>query len=282
MLGTECQGKSCCENILVPGGAFPLGRSDSGTDQHDGHEGEQPEHAVTVSDFYLDTYEVTVGRFRKFVEQYDGTAPSEGAGAHPLIVGSGWQAAWASELPATQAGLMSNLKCFTFSQTWTDTAGGNETHAISCVTWYESFAFCAWDGGRLPTEAEWEYASAGATENRLYPWGQAAPSATYANYNDSDNSPNEVGSHAAGAGRWGHQDLAGSMFEWVFDCYDSGWYAGGGSVCNDCANMSAASLRALRGGGFGSFATDLRAAYRYADMPSDRFEGFGFRCARTP
>ncbi len=50
--------------------------------------------------------------------------------------------------------------------------GTNETYAINCMTWYEAFAFWVWAGGRLPIEAEWEYAAAGGDENRLYPWGQ--------------------------------------------------------------------------------------------------------------
>ena len=150
------------------------------------------------------------------------------------------------------------------------------------MNWYESFAFCVWDGGRLPTEAEWEKASAGGAENRLYPWGPEAPSATTANFCGSDNSPYiDVGSHAAGAGRWGHQDLAGSMWEWVFDVYDSGWYAGGGSTCNDCANMSGTSYRVGRGGGFNSTATNLRAAYRNCGTPTNHNGNIGFRCART-
>ena len=182
MTGTECQGVSCCQNILVPGGTYPMGRSASGTDAYAGQADEQPEHDVTVSDFYLDTYEVTVGRFRKFVEAFDGTPPSDGAGAHPLIVGTGWQAAWNANLASSQVELQSNVKCSATYQTWTDTVGANETYPINCVSWYESFAFCLWDGGRLPTEAEWENASAGGAENRLYPWGQQAPSASTANF----------------------------------------------------------------------------------------------------
>ena len=68
MTGTESQGKSGCSSILVPGGTFPMGRSENGTDAYSGYSDEQPEHDATVSDFYLDEYEVTVGRFRKFVE----------------------------------------------------------------------------------------------------------------------------------------------------------------------------------------------------------------------
>ena len=61
--------------------------------------------------------------------------------------------------------------------TWTDAPGDNEQLPMNCVGFYEAFAFCLWDGGRLPTEAEWESVAAGGEENRLYPWGSTAPGA---------------------------------------------------------------------------------------------------------
>jgi formylglycine-generating enzyme required for sulfatase activity len=259
-----------------------MGRSTNACDAYSSNKSnEQPEHGVTVVDFYLDRFEVTVGRFRHFVEQYDGTPPASGAAAHPLIAGSGWDAAWDGNLPSTQAGLISNLKCLSGYHTWTDSAVSNETYPISCVNWYVAFAFCAWDGGRLPTEAEWEYASAGGSENRLYPWGQEAPSATYANFSGTDPFLN-VGSHPAGASRWGHHDLAGSMVEWVLDWYDPSWYSVGGSSCANCANVNPSSYVVWRGGSWGGSPSALRAAYRGAISPAVRSEYGGFRCARTP
>jgi formylglycine-generating enzyme required for sulfatase activity len=64
MVGDDCGGQSCCENILLPGGTFPMGRSVDGTDWFSGPADEQPEHDATVAPFYLDTFEVTVGRFQ--------------------------------------------------------------------------------------------------------------------------------------------------------------------------------------------------------------------------
>ncbi len=281
---------SCCNRKLVPGGTFPMGRSLSGTDAYAaGDSDELPEHDATVAGFYLDTFEVTVGRFRKFVDQYNGTPPVEGAGAHPLISGSGWQAAWNVSLPSTQAALISDLKCYSSYQTWTDTPGSNETYPINCVTWYEAFAFCAWDGGRLPTEAEWEYASAGGAENRLNPWGQQAPDNTLAVFNcqwggtpgtctASDRAP--VGSVPAGQGRWGHHDLAGSVWEWALDWYSSSWYSGAGNPCENCANLTSSSTRVRRGGSW-SDSTPPRVAFRYGHSPTQPYNGLGFRCARA-
>ncbi|MCP4247194.1 MAG: formylglycine-generating enzyme family protein, partial [bacterium] len=199
--------------------------STSGSDADvGGNANEQPEHDATVASYVLDRFEVTVGRFRKFVDQYSGTPPASGAGQHPLIAGSGWQSTWDAMLPDSQAALISDLK---YQQpTWTDTPGV-EARAINNVSWYVAFAFCVWDGGRLPTEAEWEYAAAGGTENRLYPWGGAA-AVDQANYSDSGNNRFiVVGSYPSGQGRWGQDDLAGGMSEWVLDWRGVNWYDAG-------------------------------------------------------
>ncbi len=281
--GHECQGQSCCQSIVVPGGDFAMGRSISGTDRYDqGNSNELPEHTATVASYSLDTFEVTVGRFRKFVEQYDGTPPPDGAGAHPRIAGTGWQSAWNANLPTTRASLVSQIKCSPDFQTWTDVPAGNEQYPINCVSWYVAFSFCIWDGGRLPTEAEWEYAAAGGTDNRLYPWGDEDPSVNtdLANDDYSDHSPFvEVGSHSSGNGRWGHRDLAGSMWEWVLDWYLDSWYSGAGHRCVDCANVTDGSTRVLRGSSWGR-SDYLRAAARNDNNPDDRYDYVGLRCAR--
>jgi len=295
MAGTECQGKSCCSSLSVPSGGFPMGRSDNGNDACPSGlfcgDDEQPEHDVTVSEFSLDEYEVTVGRFRKFVEHYDGTPPPVDSGAHPMIAGSGWQSAWNHELPSNRSELESQLECFTGRATWRDTPDGTEQYPINCVSWYVAFAFCAWDGGRLPTEAEWEYAAAGGIENRLYPWGDSPPTNGLLIWNCEygaeplqctfeDIAP--VGALAeAGAGSWGHKDLAGSMWEWTLDGYDEEWYSGGGNACNDCANLSAGDTRVTRGGGWtGSDSSSFRVARRMRYMTEAWTYDLGFRCAR--
>ena len=91
-----------------------------------------------------------------------------------------------------------------------------------------------------------------------------------------------VGSYPAGAGRYGQHDLAGSMWEWVLDWYDSAWYSGAGNIRNNCANLNSASNRVGSGGRWSLSANYLRAAYRYNNTPTVHDIGIGFRCARTP
>ena len=225
-----------------------------------------------------------MGRFRKFVAAFNGTPPPNGAGAHPLIAGTGWQSAYNANLPASQDALLTNVQGCGSDTTYA-TTGLNDAMPMNCVNWYEAFAFCIWDGGRLPTEAEWEYAAAGGMDNRLYPWGSEDPAVNtgLANWYYSDFSPFvAVGSHPSGNGRWGHRDLAGSMWEWAFDFYDAAWYTGGGSTCSNCANLTDSGWRVLRGGSWQDPGDLLRAAARThcSGGPDCRARDFGFRCAR--
>src|SRR5690606_7033438 len=142
----------------------------------------EPEHEATVGDFFLDKYEVTVGRFRVFLEEFDGESLPAGAGAHPRIEGTGWDPAWVDDAPFDADAVRNQMAQATAAGTWTDTPGDNEHLPINAVTWLAAFQFCVWDGGRLPTEAEWEYAAAGGDENRLFPWGSEAATSDHANF----------------------------------------------------------------------------------------------------
>jgi formylglycine-generating enzyme required for sulfatase activity len=264
--------------LLVPGGTYY--RSYDGVDDTD------KSYPATVADFYLDKYLITVGRFRQFVNAGMGTQanpPAAGAGANSLITGSGWDSTWKTKLAATTGALTTNVKCASGYQTWTDAAGSNESQPMNCLDWYTAFAFCAWDGGRLPTEAEWNYAASGGSEQRYYPWSSPATSTTiddsYAVYNS--NAAQNVGSKSPkGDGKWGQSDLAGNLWEWNLDWYASPYT----DPCNNCANLTSASdppYRVIRGGSIDDVASGLRSAFRGGGDPGDLSYGDGARCART-
>jgi len=284
--GTE----SCCASPLVTGGTYDRGYDSAG--------GGAMNYPATVSSFWLDTYEISVGRFRQFVNAGFGTQaspPPAGAGAHPKIPNSGWDPSWNASLPADTASLIATVKCTAVYQTWTDTPGANEDRPMNCISWFDAMAFCAWDGRRLPTEAEWNYAAAGGDQQRAYPWSSPASSLTidpsYASYwldgtstCLGDGMPGcamtdlvVVGTKSPGNGRWGQADLAGNMLEWTLDTLSA--YP---SPCDDCASLSLSGSRAMRGGSMFDPSSYLRSSFRSQTPPSTRSANSGARCARSP
>jgi formylglycine-generating enzyme required for sulfatase activity len=271
--------ESCCTSLSVPGGTFPQGNPTA--------------FQSTVSSFRLDKYLVTVGRFRAFVKAYDAWRnqgnPALNAGANPKKNGSGWDISWSSLLPMSASTFDTALRCDPVYSTWArDTPAG--LLPVNCVNWYEAFAFCVWDGGRLPTEAEWEYAAAGGSEHRVYPWGSMISPTyySYAVYACMGNGIGDcqwgdilpVGSKPQGAGRYGQLDLAGEMWEWVLDwnaIYPSTPQVDYAAVI-DTAN---GNRRSLRGGVWAGGPETLPTAVRFLDEPNSHRDYSGFRCARA-
>jgi len=252
--------------------------------------GNDPSYPATVSTFRLDKYEVTVGRFRKFAAAYKQDMIGLGAGRNPSNSSDpGWNTDWNANLPSDASNLHSSCMG-PDNPTWTASAGSHENLPINCVDWYQAEAFCIWDGGRLPTEAEWNFAAAGGTAQRNYPWGGSAPDCSYANFwvgpdacvsqSTISNSYNRVGSESPkGDGVFGQSDLAGNAQEWVQDLYQDP-YPGN---CNNCANLTVGTDRVARGGFSQSppvnILTSTRSSYGPQNFP---FDYFGMRCARNP
>jgi sulfatase modifying factor 1 len=269
------------DRLEVAGGSYLMGRSEDGSDACPSDQscapGEMPEHTVTIGRFWLDRFEVSVERFRPFYDAYPvGVVPTAGAGAHPLLPGSGWQDDFAVDLPESREQLLAQLACGE-TATFSGEASGREDWPVNCVSWVIAFSFCAASGGRLPSEAEWERAAAGGDENRRYPWGAGSPDVERASF--FPGALGAVGSHASGRGRYGHDDLAGSVWEWALDWLDTNWYAAGGAECQDCARVSTGTHRVLRGGAYSFEAVTLRAAARSGELPSAHQPSIGFRCA---
>jgi sulfatase modifying factor 1 len=282
--GLKCGGASCCASLSVAGGTFPQGAM-QGWDYVETDE--SPERQVTVSSFSLDKYEVTVGRFMEFVASWDYKPPPAGAGAHPRISGSGWRTTWNSELPKSIDDFAMRASGCNFATGFSDPSDPNNAlYPMNCVSWYEAFLFCAWDGGRLPTESEWEYAATGGSQNRFYPWGdddpvdlsQAVFLCSYAppEFACSWEDIATVGQTPAGIARWGHLDMAGNVWEWVLDVYAA--YPSG--AVTDYAKTDDVPTRVMRGGGYDSNFGELRTSNRESKGAGNRSDNLGFRCAR--
>jgi formylglycine-generating enzyme required for sulfatase activity len=283
----------CCDAPALPCGSFA--RDYDGSSEYP-----DDSRGAKLSDFRLDKYEVSVARFRAFVDAGHGTQaspPAEGSGAHPKFVNSGWQTSANASLAVDSAALTDALagvagsSCEPERAHWTNTALANETLPINCVTWFEASAFCAWDGGRVPTEAEWNYAAAGAAEQRAYPWAEGELTHELAVFGcpasmavcPANTAATQVGTRPEGGGRYGHLDLAGNVAEWVADrILAADNYK---LPCDDCIEFAGSGDRGIRGGAYDSTplqggVDDLRVSYRRAADPSSRFDSVGFRCAR--
>jgi len=257
----SCVGAPQARRCMVVGGSFRLGPAEDSL-------------PALVSTFQLDELEVTVGRFRKYVTSFSG-APGADAGAHPRVEHSGWRNEWNALLPDSKASLSASLHCNADWETWTDQPDEREDYPLTCASYYVAFAFCAWSGGRLPTEAEWEYAASGGAELRAYPWGNDAPSFERAVFGTSSIAP--AGERRSGMARFGQLDMAGSAWEWTLDAYHP--YP---KSCSDCAELEKGFDRVLRGGAFLSDEDQLKASSRFHTDPQLALGEVGFRCASAP
>jgi formylglycine-generating enzyme required for sulfatase activity len=262
--------QDCCASHVVPGGTFSRDNGSAG------------DFRATLSDFRLDDYEVTVGRFRNFVTGYADHKPAAGSGRNPSNdIDAGWEPRWNDSLPADEAELIESVQVCDSS--FTTYAADDATVPMNCITWFQAYAFCIWDGGRLPTDAETNYAAAGGAEQRLFPWSDPPDTddidANHAVYLPDAPGPQPVGSKSPlGDGRWGQADLSGNEWEW---CQD--WYNTYPTRCVNCADlMPDFTIRVIRGGDFYSDRESLYTTSRLYHAPGQADFGVGVRCARAP
>lgn len=264
--------QNCCASTIVPGGTFHRAN------------GTSLNRSAFVSAYRLDVYEVTIGRFMKFLDGYDAHLPMPGSGNNPGNPNDpGWHAEWDASLVGHDELVTSIADC---QQTVPAYAShDDDLLPMSCISWFEAYAFCIWDGGRLPTNAEWNFASAGGAEQREYPWSDPPESldidASYAVYYDSENPdvvsrPERVGSKSPkGDARWGQADMSGSVWEWNQD-----WYQEFPDFCINCATLTGVQIRTMCGGSFYGDAESLLSSSRLYHAPLNRDFVLGVRCAR--
>jgi len=233
-------GSSTLEWARIPGGSFQMGCTSGDSECASA---EKPQHQVSVSGFWMNKTEVTVGAFQRFATANGRSMPSDQAGSN---------------------------------------------HPVVNVDWNDAEAFCSWAGGRLPSEAEWEYAARGGREGSKYPWGNSI-SHEEANYGEDqccaglasgrdqwvNTSP--VGSFSANG--FGLYDMAGNVWEWVGDAWHEG-YSGAPSDGSPWTSGGDQSRRVLRGGSWFNDPRLLRVSGRSRVDTGYRFDNFGFRCAR--
>jgi formylglycine-generating enzyme required for sulfatase activity len=150
-------------------------------------------------------------------------------------------------------------------------------HPVVYVSWSDAQAFCEWIGGRLPTEAEWEYAARGP-QGSAYPWGDAFDCARGNFYGADACDPYAgtapVGSFESGASWRGLHDLAGNVWEWVAD-----WYGAYPSAAQENPRgPERGAYKVLRGGLWPDLWESTRSANRFTYSPDFRDPYIGFRC----
>lgn len=242
----------------------PGGTFTMGADK--GGEGdERPAHEVTLRPFFLDVTEVTQS-------------------AYEACVTAG--------------------KCRAASEAMVNAYGGlfkGPKKPIVGVSWFDARDYCAWAGKRLPREAEFERAVRG-DDSRRYPWGNDAPTREHTVFSTS--APEEVGTHPKGRGPYGHDDLAGNVWEWMEDLYDPYAYRRSGAPKGEpgtCEEITAAQNelrqkgmqgftgtnpipneceRSIRGGAYNYPADGLRSTNRVHHPGTFRLKMTGFRCAK--
>lgn len=249
------------EQVWVPSGCFMMGSADP-----EGFAGleppgwverarepdmEQPAHEVCITTgYWIDKYEVTNMAYQAFID--DGGYDEQ---TYWSEKGWTWREANRSQtLPA---------ECIEIIP---------ENPRV-CVTWYEAEAYARWRGGRLPTEAEWEYAARGP-ESLIFPWGNEWD-ADRANIVGSSG-PVAVGSYPDGASWVGALDMSGNAMEWVNDWLGRKYY--NDSPKDDPQGPESGSNKVEKGGWWGSDPFVARSAYRhYEDPPTYQDHHIGFR-----
>lgn len=260
---------------LIPAGQFFMG-----SDAKDAPANQKPSHNVKLPGFCMDLYEVTAKEYRD--------CASVGK-CRPSAREVDWQ------------NITPNDKTI-YSALCTLSDPEKAEHPVNCVTWEMAHTYCNKNDKRLPTEAEWEYATRGP-DGRVYPWGDEAPTALHLNacgtecllwaknnrvpqqffgalYQEDDGfaTTAPVGKFPAGRSRFGPYDVVGNVWEWVQDW--QGVYSPEDQT--DPQGPSGGTKRVIRGGAWNASLPEwLHPAFRYAQDPQSSSHSVGFRCAKS-
>ena len=198
---------------------------------------EAPQHRLACAGFRIARTPVTNAEYRRFVDATSRAAPTH------------WPSGVVPE--------------------------GREHHPVTYVSWSDAAAFCAWVGGFLPSEAQWERAARG-DDGRAWPWGDETPTREHATFAGTDTSP--VALAPRGASPFGVLDLAGNVWEWTASALRPYPYA----ADDGREDATSPEPRVVRGGSFIHGPHELRCSYRHGMLPGAVDHYVGFRLAATP
>lgn len=224
---------------------------------------ERPAHPIYLSPYEIDLYEVSVAHYKACVDS--------GACSYNAQSAAAPQQNW----PVCREQFQTK----------------NFRRPVVCIETSQAQDYCKWQAKRLPTEAEWEKAARGIRDSRMYPWGNASPSAELACMQTDGLC--DVGEHPKGVSPFGLHDMAGNAAEWVSDKYHPEYYSFSPrrnpdgfhellpiahQVCNT------ATCQIARGGSWKEPLAGLRSTARSAHGATYHpwwFATIGFRCARS-
>lgn len=287
-----------CRRVFVTGGSFSMGTPLA-------MDATPIQTGISVGDFYIDSTEVTVARLRNFrdallrepggTREFRVTYPN----GSEVVVPSGRARASALQASALTTNAVGSV--------------GLDGHPANAVSWYAAMAFCIWDGGRLPTEAEFEYVSrwwlTALPQGRTFAWGNTDPMGrcdlahwmlqfyTPGGMCPSDNMRATVLVGSKPRGRVGAEEglaipvyeLSGNIAEWLADTYLPYVAMGTSDPCwgraqhNPFCNEALPESRVFRGGSAlasASLPYLIMQATRRSNPPADQEPIIGFRCAR--
>ncbi len=245
------------EWAVIQAGGFSMGTSSSS-----GGPSESPEHWVTMPMFEIQRTEVTVQQYKDCVN--DGVCSPPSPTSADCDNADNWS------LPY------------------------REGYPLNCVSWQSAKTYCEWRGGRLPSEAEWEYAAVGGDPGREYPWGDTPKATCTEAVMDGDDGQgvgcgiggtDMVSSRPSGNTPDGLWDMAGNVREWVMDTWHPNYATNGDSEVDAPTDGSAwitepRDQSVVKGGSFADLFSDLRSAYREPLSSTTEDLETGFRCAR--
>ena len=251
---TQVNAKDQAILVFVPAGKFIMGSNPEADPYFWG--AESPQHEVTLHDYWIYQIEVTNAMYQQCAAEKACPIPSQ-------------------------------KKSRSVDEYYGNAEYGN--YPVIFVNWISAQSYCTWAGGRLPTEAEWEKAARGDQDTRLFPWGSTPALVSQANFCDNgcaqshaerdkddgypDTAP--VGSYPEGISPYGALDMAGNVWEWVFDWFQPTYNSA--PVTNPVGPASS-KYRTIRGGAWSNPSAGVRIVQRDGMRPDLSLDTLGFRC----